>query len=82
MRFIKDILTEDKLDNKFSSKKTAGLLAFILAAVAFLVDGFNFYTINVHMFDSMLIFAATMLGLSVTRQFSGKSSKKIDENAD
>jgi hypothetical protein len=81
MRFVKDILTEDKLDNKFSSKKTAGLLAFILAAVAFLVDGFKFYTINVHMFDSMLIFSATMLGLSVTRQFSSKKAKKA-ENAE
>jgi len=70
MKFLKDIMTEDAKDNKYSSKKVMGLLAGLLAFIAFVVDGFHFYDINDGMFDSMLIFAATMLGVSVLRKFA------------
>ena len=68
MKFLKDIMTEDAKDNKYSSKKVMGLLAGLLAFIAFVVDGFHFYDINDGMFDSM--FAATMLGVSVLRKFA------------
>lgn len=70
MRFIKDIMTEDANDNKYSSKKLMGLIAGVLAFAAFVIDGFHFYDINEGMFDSMLIFSATMLGVSVLRKFA------------
>ena len=70
MQFIKDMLTEGANDKKYSSKKLTGLLAAFLAFAAFIIDGFHFYDINEGMFDSMLIFAATMLGVSVLRRFA------------
>jgi len=72
-QFIKDIFTEDKSDEKFSSKKTMGILAGLLTFMAFVVDGFDFYDINNDMFDSMLIFAGSMLGASVFKTFRRKS---------
>jgi len=75
--FIKDIFTEDKNEEKFSSKKTMGIIAGLLAFVAFIVDGFHFYEIDIEMFDSMLIFSGTMLGASVVKIFGkGKDSPK------
>jgi hypothetical protein len=68
--FIKDIFTEDKNEAKFSSKKTMGIIGSILAFIAFIVDGFHFYDINNEMFNSMLLFSGTMLGVSVIKSFS------------
>lgn len=73
--FIKDIFTEDKNDNKYSSKKTMGIIGALLAFAAFVVDGFNFYDINVDMFDSMLIFSGSMLGASIFKVFGNKTEK-------
>ncbi len=70
MKFWKDIMTEDINDKKYSSKKVTGLIAAVLAFSAFVIDGFHFYDINEGMFDSMLIYAATMLGVSVLRKFA------------
>jgi len=76
--FIKDILTEDKNDGKFSSKKTMGIIGGLLAFMAFVVDGFHFYEIDQSMFDSMLIFSATMLGASVVKSFGKGSTPKSE----
>ena len=70
MKFLKDILTEDKRDDKYSSKKTMGLISGVLVCIAFVGDGFHFFTVNESLFDSMLIFSATMLGVSVIRSFT------------
>ena len=70
MKFLKDIMTEDLKEKKYSSKKVVGLTAGLLAFIAFVVDGFHFYDINDGMFDSMLVFSATMLGVSVLRKFA------------
>ena len=75
MKFLKDILTEDLKDKKYSSKKVMGVIAGLLSFVAFVVDGFHFYVINNAMFDSMLIFSATMLGVSVLRKFAPGAKK-------
>ena len=40
MKFVSDILTEDKKDNKYSSKKTMGIISGILVCLAFI--GFTF----------------------------------------
>jgi hypothetical protein len=72
-KFITDIFKEDKKEDKFSSKKTVGIIAAILAFLGFIVDGFHFYDINDGMFDSMLIFSGTMLGASIVKSFSKSS---------
>jgi hypothetical protein len=70
MKFLKDLFTEDLKDKKYSSKKVMGVIAGLLSFCAFVVDGFHWYDINDAMFDSMLIFSATMLGVSVLRKFA------------
>ena len=75
--FIKDIFTEDKNEGKFSSKKTMGIIGSTLAFIAFVVDGFHFYDINNDMFNSMLLFSGTMLGVSVIKSFSKQNKSSI-----
>lgn len=77
--FIKDIFTEDKNEEKFSSKKTMGIIAGLLAFMAFCVDGFHFYEIDKEMFDSMLIFSGTMLGASVVKVFGKGKTPNANE---
>ena len=74
MKFLSDILTESKEDNKYSSKKSMGLLVGGLVCIAFIGDGFNWFTVNTELFNSMLIFSATMLGVSTIKAFAKKNS--------
>jgi purine-cytosine permease-like protein len=76
MTFLKDIFTEDKTDNKYSSKKTLGIISGILVCMAFLGDGFHWFTVNENLFNSMLIFSATMLGVSTIKAFAKKPNKQ------
>lgn len=77
MKFISDIFTEDKRDDKYSSKKTLGIISGILVCIAFIGDGFNWFTVNQELFNSMLIFSATMLGVSTIKAFT--KNKNINE---
>lgn len=76
MKFIKDIFTEDKTDNKYSSKKTMGIISGVLVCIAFIGDGFHWFTINENLFNSMLIFSATMLGVSTVKAFVKKPNNE------
>jgi len=76
MKFVKDILKEDLNDGKYSSKKTMGIISGILVCVAFIGDGFNFFSVNETLFDSMLIFSATMLGVSTVKAFAKPTESK------
>ena len=67
MSYLKDILTEDKLDDKYSSKKTMGLISGALVCMAFIGDGFHWFTINENLFNTMLIYPGTMLGVSTAK---------------
>ena len=64
MRFIREILTENKEEDKYSSKKTMGIISGVLVCLAFLGDGFHFFSVNESLFNSMLVFSGTMLGVS------------------
>ncbi len=75
MKFISDIFTEDKRDDKYSSKKTLGIISGVLVCVAFIGDGFEWFTVNEELFNSMLIFSATMLGVSTIKAFAKKEEK-------
>ena len=72
MKFISDILTEDKKDDKYSSKKTMGIISGALVCMAFIGDGFHWFTVSESLFNSMLIFSATMLGVSTVKAFAKK----------
>ncbi len=78
MRFIKDIFTEDKIDDKYSSKKTLGIISGVLVCIAFIGDGFHWFTVNENLFNSMLIFSATMLGVSTIKAFAKKNNNNGD----
>ena len=41
MKFVSDIFTEDKGDDKYSSKKTLGIISGVLVCIAFIGDGFH-----------------------------------------
>jgi hypothetical protein len=69
MAEFKDLLLEEK-GGKISTKKFYGGIAVILVYISYILDGFTFFTVNEHLFDSMLVFAGTMLGLSIARYFS------------
>ena len=75
MKFVSDIFTEDKRDDKYSSKKTLGIISGILVCTAFIGDGFHWFTVNEYLFNSMLIFSATMLGVSTIKAFAKKDPK-------
>jgi len=70
MKFVSDIFTEDKRDDKYSSKKTMGIISGALVCIAFIGDGFHWFTINENLFNSMLLFSATMLGVSTIKAFA------------
>ena len=55
MKFLSDILTESKEDNKYSSKKSMGLLVGVLVCIAFIGDGFNWFTVNTELFNSIIL---------------------------
>ena len=55
MKFVSDILTEDKKDNKYSSKKTMGIVSGILVCLAFIGDGFHFFTVNENKCHNILV---------------------------
>ena len=76
MTFIKDIFTEDKIDDKYSSKKTLGIISGVLVCIAFIGDGFHWFTVNENLFNSMLIFSATMLGVSTIKAFAKKNNNE------
>ena len=76
MKFISDIFTEDKMDDKYSSKKTLGIISGVLVCIAFIGDGFEWFSINEDLFNSMLIFSATMLGVSTVKAFAKSNTKE------
>lgn len=79
MTYLKDILTEDKNDDKYSSKKTMGLISGILVCIAFIGDGFHFFTVNENLFNTMLIYSGTMLGVSTAKAIFKKTPNKDEK---
>ena len=72
-QFFKDMFTEVKEDNKYSSKKMMGIVGGLITFIAFILDTFNMCDVDMEMFDGMLIFSATMLGVSVVRGFTKRN---------
>ncbi len=77
---IKDMHTEEK-GGKYSSKKIWGSIFFTLIGLTYMLDGFGFYEINQHLFDSVLTAATFLIGATVVTAFSKKTPPKDDANA-
>jgi hypothetical protein len=71
--FLKDLFSESK-GGKYSSKKFWGHIFMLLVAAAFIVDGLHFYTVNVDLFNTMVIAGTTLIGLRTIRTFFERKS--------
>ena len=80
-RFVSDIFTEDKRDNKYSSKKTMGIISGVLVCISFIGDGFHWFTVNENLFNSMLLFSATMLGVSTIKAFAKPTNNSLEKDS-
>tara|TARA_R110000787_G_scaffold23873_1_gene68055 strand:+ start:853 stop:1086 length:234 start_codon:yes stop_codon:yes gene_type:complete len=74
MGFWSDQFRESRR-GKFSSKKLWGFIIMSLVCISYIVAGFAWYTIDVSLFNSMLISGTTLLGLRI---IGGLFSKKKD----
>lgn len=67
---MKKILSDwfkEETGGKWSSKKLWGHAILLLVAAAFVLDGLNFYCVNEHLFDAMLIAGTTLIGLKTIK---------------
>ena len=71
MGFWSDQFREEP-NGKFSSKKLWGFIIMLLVCLSFAVSGFAWYTVNVPLFNSMLIAGTTLLGLRILAKAFGK----------
>ncbi len=57
-----------------------GILSGALVCIAFIGDGFHWFSVNETLFNSMLVFSATMLGVStipkITKSFRDSTQSK------
>ena len=72
--FFRDMLQEEK-GGKYSTKKVWGHVVMALVCITYVLDGWDFYVINEHLFDSMLLAGVTLLGLTFIRGLFGKGSQ-------
>jgi len=79
-RFVKDMFSEEK-GGKFSSKKLWGHIFCALVGTTYVMDGWDFYKINEHLFDSLLIAGVTLIGLTTVKNIFGKKETKTDDQA-
>jgi hypothetical protein len=69
---FRDMFSEIK-GGKYSSKKIWGSIILGLVAMTYVMDGYDFYEINTHLFDAMLIAGSSLIGLTT---LSGIFTKK------
>jgi hypothetical protein len=76
MKFLKDIFSENA-GGKYSSKKVWGHVFSALIAITYVMDGWDFYKIDHHLFDALLISAGYYLGLrTISKWFEGRSKNE------
>jgi len=74
-KVISDWFKEEK-GGKWSSKKLWGHVTLLLVAAAFVLDGLNFYSVNEHLFDAMLIAGTTLIGMGTIRSILKKDESQ------
>ena len=71
-KFFQDLFLEEA-DGKYSSKKIWGAVVMLLIAAAFIIDGLDFYIVNVNLFNTMALIGTTLIGLNtVSSMFTKK----------
>lgn len=78
MKFLKDIFSETT-GGKYSSKKVWGHVFSALIAITYVLDGWDFYKIDHHLFDALLIAAGYYLGLNTLSNLLKKTDKTTDD---
>ena len=76
-QFFSDLIRERR-NGKVSSKKIWGHIVMILVSMAFIMDGYDFYEINEHLFDAMLIAGSTLIGITAISTMFKRSPKDTD----
>ena len=79
-KVVRDVFKEDENSDKFSSKKLMGMIAGFLCFLSYVLDMFTIYKVNLTLFDSMLIFSASMLGASMVKSF-GRNGSQYSSNS-
>jgi len=77
-QFFQDLILE-KRNGKVSTKKVWGHIILLLVSTTYVLDGWDFYEINEHLFDAMLIAGTTLIGAATIAQIFSKS--KPDEES-
>jgi hypothetical protein len=68
-------MLSDGHNGSVSSKRVITLLAFLLCALAFVVDLFTTYKAEPHLFDSMMYIVIAGLGFTASEKFTSKDNK-------
>lgn len=81
LKAFQDFLKEES-DGKYSTKKLWGHVVMLLVCMTYVLDGWDFYSINQHLFDSMLIAGTTLLSMTVVRAMINKRRNKQKPDED
>ena len=71
MNWLNSMLADSR-DGSVSSKRVITLIAFLLCAVAFMVDLFTSYDANTTLFESMMYIVIAGLGFTASEKFASK----------
>ena len=73
MGWLNSMLSDE--EHTISSKRVVTTLAFIMCAIAFMVDLFTDYTADPKLFDSMMYIVIAGLGFTASEKFAKKETK-------
>ena len=69
-------MLQDSDDHSVSSKRVVTLIAFILCAIAFMVDLLTQYKAEPKLFDSMMYIVIAGLGFTASEKFIKRTPRK------
>lgn len=80
-QFFLDLIKEER-GGKTSTKKVHGHIALLLVYTTYVLDGWDFYNINEHLFDALLIAGTTLIGAGAIVNIFKKDSKAKPDAAE
>ena len=69
-------MLQDSDDHSVSSKRVVTLIAFVLCAIAFMVDLLTSYKAEPKLFDSMMYIVIAGLGFTASEKFIKRTPKR------
>ena len=69
-------MLQDSDDHSISSKRVVTLIAFILCAIAFMVDLLTQYKAEPKLFDSMMYIVIAGLGFTASEKFIKRNTRR------